>query len=121
MTPSPNPVYMYPVWGLPPDRKNGEFAVHCTVEFKDDDAKPVDVLHHFELPWGEKFPPPEWVEPVMVINPLSGGTAAPRHTVKVLDGNTIQIGRCATGPGTALLLDVWMFRPFGSKKSFLGL
>lgn len=119
MSPAANPViYLYPTWGVMPEKKHGEHAVHCTVEFSEA-AGPIDVVHNLALPWGEHVPQPEWVPPYVVVNPLSGGPAAPLHVVKILDGDRIQIGRVKDGPGTAVLLDVWIFRP--GRKNFLGL
>ena len=47
----------------------------------------------------------------MIVNAVTGGPAAPLHVVKVKDGNTLEIGRVATGAGTAVTYDVWIFRP----------
>jgi hypothetical protein len=105
--------YIYPTWGLIPtlDQMAKKFhAVHVRIAFADDSTLPVDVVHNLQLPYGVPLQPPEFVEPLVVVNPIAAGPAAPQHVLTIKDGNTISIGRAATGPGS-VTYDVWIFRP----------
>ena len=102
--------YVYPAWGLVPAPAHKFHAVHARVAFLDDSGN-LEVQHNLARPWGAPLQEPEWVSPVVIVNAVTGGPAAPLHTVKVKDGNTLEIGRVATGAGTAVTYDVWIFRP----------
>ena len=67
-------------------------------------------LHSEQSEQARNYWEPQWIVPVVVVNAISGGVVAPRHTIRVKDGNVLEIGRVATGPGTALTLDVWIYR-----------
>jgi hypothetical protein len=104
--------YISPAWGLIPtqDEMARKFhAVHVQVKF-DEDSPSIEVVHNLNLPYGGPLQEPQWIVPVVVVNAISGGIGAPRHTIRVKDGNVLEIGRVATGPGTALTLDVWIYR-----------
>jgi hypothetical protein len=103
--------YIYPAWGLVPALKHRFHAVHARVAFLDDSTLPIEVQHNLALPWGAPLPEPEWIAPLVIVNPSVGGPAASVHTLTVKDGNTVSIGRTATGAGTAVTYDVWIFRP----------
>jgi hypothetical protein len=102
--------YIYPAWGLVPSleqaKKRG--AVHARIAFPDEATLPVDIVHNLQLPYGVPLQPPEWLEPMVLVNALTPG---PPHVLAIKDGNTISIGRAAGGPGTAVTYDVWVFRP----------
>ena len=102
--------YVYPAWGLVPAPKHKFHAVHARVAFLDDSGN-LEVQHNLALPWAAPLPEPEWVSPVVIVNAVTGGSKASVHTVTVKDGNTLEIGRTATGAGTAATYDVWIFRP----------
>ena len=106
--------YIYPAWGLipTPDMMARKFhAVHARVTFLDDSTLPVEIQHNLALPWGAPLQEPEWVAPLVIVNPVTGGAAASVHTLTVKDGNTVSIGRVVGGPGSAVTYDVWIFRP----------
>jgi hypothetical protein len=105
--------YIYPTWGLIPQLKHKAHAVHAQVKFDEDSTLPVDIVHNFELPFGGTLQPPEWILPLVVVNPSAGGANAPLHLLSIKDGNTISIGRVAGGVGSAVTYDVWIFRPKG--------
>jgi hypothetical protein len=102
--------YVYPAWGLIPLVGHKYHAVHARVVFLDDSGG-IDILHNLALPWGAPLQEPEWVAPLVIVNAVTGGKAASMHTLTVKDGNTVSIGRVATGPETAVTYDVWIFRP----------
>ena len=102
--------YVYPAWGLIPAKGHKYHAVHVRVAFLDDSGN-LEVVHNLNLPYGAPLQEPEWISPLVIVNALTGGAAAPLHTVTVKDGNTLEIGRTASGPGTAVTYDVWIFRP----------
>lgn len=105
--------YVYPAWGLVPTKEQTHKSrcVHAVVVFTDDSPGPVDIVHNLQLPYGPPLQPPEWVPPFVLVNPMSGGPAAPQYVLNVKDGNTITINRTAIGPGTALTLSVWIIGP----------
>jgi hypothetical protein len=102
--------YLSPAWGLVPAPGHKFHGVHVWVKFLDDSGN-LEVQHNLALPYGAPLPEPEWIVPVVIVNPFTGGPSASVHTVKVKDGNTLEIGRLATGAGTAVTYDVWIFRP----------
>ena len=102
--------YVYPAWGLIPALGHKFHAVHVRVQFADDSGN-LEVVHNLALSWGAPLQEPTWIYPVVIVNAVTGGAAAPVHTVTVKDGNTVEIGRVATGAGTAVTYDVWIFRP----------
>jgi hypothetical protein len=102
--------YVYPAWGLIPLVGHKYHAVHARVAFLDDSGG-IDILHNLALPWGAPLQEPEWVAPVVIVNALTGSPKASVHTLTLKDGNTVSIGRVATGPETAVTYDVWIFRP----------
>lgn len=102
--------YVYPAWGLVPAPAHKHHGVHARVAFLDDSGN-LEVVHNLELPWAAPLPEPEWVSPLVIVNATIGGPKAPLPTVTVKDGNTVEIGRTATGAGTAVTYDVWIFRP----------
>ena len=102
--------YVYPAWGLIPLVGHKYHAVHARVAFLDDSGG-IDILHNLALAWGAPLQEPEWVAPVVIVNATIGGPKAPLPTVAVKDGNTVSIGRVASGPETAVTYDVWIFRP----------
>ncbi len=104
--------YIHPAWGLVPTKDQaGKFhSVHVRVVFADDEAGPVTITHNLELPWGPPKQEPEWIAPLVLVNLVSGGPAAPLHTITPLDGNSLSFGRVASGPGTNAVYDVWIFR-----------
>lgn len=106
-------VYIYPTWGLTPLPKHKFHAVHATVTFAEDSAAAPDIVHNLDLPWAAApaMQPPDLVWPIVIVNPISAGPAAPSHVLTVKDGNTISIQRSANGPGMAVTYDVWIFRP----------
>ena len=103
--------YLSPAWGLAPNPANKFHAVHCRVGFSDESTLPVEVKHNLALPYGAPLQEPEWITPLVLVNPLTGGPSASAHTLKVIDGNTVAIGRAASGAGTFVTYDVWIFRP----------
>jgi hypothetical protein len=103
--------YLSPAWGLIPAPSHKSHGVHCRVTFLDDSTLPVEVTHNLNLPWGAPLPEPEWVSPLVIVNALTGGQVASVHTLTVKDGNTVSIGRVSTGAGSAVIYDVWLFRP----------
>jgi hypothetical protein len=105
----PTLTYQYPAWGLMPPLKHRSKAVHAVVHFDDDSAGAVEVIHNFTLPFGAPIPQPEWLHPMVVVNATAGGPNAPIPLVTEKDGNSIVLGRAASGPGTAVTYDVWMF------------
>src|ERR1039458_8758642 len=102
--------YVYPAWGLVPAPAHKFHAVHARVAFLDDSGN-LEVQHNLALPWGAPLQEPAWVAPLVIVNAVSGGAAASMHTLTVKDGNTVSIGRVASGVGTAVTFDVWIFRP----------
>jgi hypothetical protein len=84
-------------------------AVHVVVKFEEDSGN-LEVLHNLNLPWGAPLQEPQWISPLVIVNAAAGGKAAPVHTVKVKDGNSIEIGRVASGPGTDVTYDIWIYR-----------
>ena len=105
--------YIFPAWGLipTPEMMAKKFhAVHARVAFLDDSGN-LEVQHNLALPWGAPLQEPAWVAPLVIVNAVSGGAAASMHTLTVKDGNTVSIGRVASGVGTAVTFDVWIFRP----------
>jgi LysM repeat protein len=102
--------YVYPAWGLIPLVGHKFHGVHARVAFSDDSGN-LEVVHNLAFPWGAPLQEPEWVAPLVVVNPLTASPKASVHTVKVKDGNTLEIGRAASGPDTAVTYDVWIFRP----------
>ena len=103
--------YQFPAWGLIPtqDQMAKFHAVHVVVKFEEDSGS-IAVVHNLNLPYGAPLQEPTWIPPLVIVNPISGGKAAPLHTVTVKDGNSIEIGRLNGGPETALALDVWIYR-----------
>lgn len=91
-------------------------SAHLEVTLADDDTT-VDIVHNLQLDM-EKSPEDLQV-PIVVVNPISGGENAQPHTLAAKDGNTLVIGKMKKGPGTSLLLDVWIGRHGSS--SWLGL
>lgn len=107
-------VYIGPTWGLIPTQEQmaKKFTgLHVKVKFEDDTPGPLEVTHNLNLPYGAPLQPPEWVMPFVLPNLLEGGPQAPLPTVQFKDGNTLMIGRVASGPGTNAIYDVWIFRP----------
>ena len=102
--------YIHPAWGLVPLEHHKSHAVHVQVKFDEDSTLPVAVVHNLNLPYGAPLQPPEWHMPLVIVNPISGGPNAPLHTVAIMDGNSLDIGRVAGGPGTAVAYDVWILR-----------
>ena len=103
--------YISPAWGLIPTKEQmGKFhAIHVQVKF-DEDSLNLPVLHNLNLPYGAPLQEPQWIAPLVIVNAIAGGKAAPVHTVKVIDGNTVEIGRLNSGVGTAVTYDVWIYR-----------
>ncbi len=115
---NPAVTYLSPAWGLVPTKEHsGRYdAVHVVVTFGDADTGPVTIHHNLELPFGAPLAEPDWMTPLILVNLLSGGPAAPLHTVNPIDGNSISFGRVASGPGTAAVYDVRLYR--GHKPSW---
>lgn len=111
--PEPSVTYIWPAWGMVPQVKHGKHAVHATVKFDEDSTLGADVVHNFNLPYGGELQPPEWIYPIVLVNPVAGGINAPYYVLGIKDGNTISLGRVAGGPGTNVTFDVWIFRPRG--------
>jgi|ERR1017187_5419054 hypothetical protein len=109
MAVKPTITYQFPAWGLIPTPEHKFHAVHVQIKF-DEDSGNAEVVHNLNLPYGAPLQEPQWIAPLVICNALSGGKAAPLHTVTVKDGNTIEIGRVNGGPETALTLDVWIYR-----------
>jgi hypothetical protein len=109
---TPNVAYLSPAWGLVPTKEQsaGLHPVHARVSFADEDAVPVVVTHNLDLAYGAPLAENKWVSPLVLVNLQSGGAAAPLHTINPIDGNSLQFGRVASGPGTAAVYDVWIFR-----------
>lgn len=103
--------YIYPTWGLVPQAEHKWHSVHVLVKFDEESTTPLEIKHNLNLPYGAPLQPPEWVPPVVVVNQVEGGAAAPAHRLVFIDGNTLTIGRAASGPGTAVTYDVWIFKP----------
>jgi hypothetical protein len=102
--------YLSPAWGLIPAPGHKFHGVHAWVAFLEDSGN-LEVRHNLALPFGAPLQEPEWILPLVIVNAMKGGPAAPLPTVTVKDGNTIEIGRVASGVGTAVTYDVWIFRP----------
>ncbi len=103
--------YIFPAWGLVPPAKHKAHGVHVHVQFDETSGAAPDIAHNLELPFGPALQAPEWVFPVVVVNPIAAGPLAPQHVLSIRDGNTISIQRAGTGPGTAVTYDVWIMRP----------
>ena len=104
--------YISPAWGLIPTQEQmaKQFhAVHVQAKF-DEDSGNLEVLHNLNLPYGAPLQEPQWIAPLVIVNAISGGKAAALHTVKVKDGNTLEIGRVTSGPGTDVTYDIWIYR-----------
>ncbi len=84
-------------------------GVHVHVSFADADVAPLDVVHNLQLEL-EAVPPLMPEVPIVVANPIAGGPKAALWTVANKDGNTVTFSRVASGPDTALTLDVWIYR-----------
>lgn len=104
--------YLSPAWGLVPtqDQAGRSHSVHVRVTFADEDAGPVTISHNLDLPYGAPLAENKWTAPVVVVNLVSGGSAAPLHTITPIDGNSLSFGRVLMGPGTGAVYDVWIFR-----------
>jgi hypothetical protein len=113
MADSPNGVvtYIFPAWGLVPQVKHKFHGIHAHVQFDDSSGPAPDIVHNLELMYGAPAQPPEWVYPLVIVNPIQAGPAAPQHVLGIKNGNTISIQRAASGPGTAVTYDVWVLRP----------
>jgi hypothetical protein len=109
MAVKPTVTYQFPAWGLIPTPEHKFHAVHVIIKF-DEDSGNAEIVHNLNLPYGAPLQETAWIAPLVIANAISGGKAAPRHTVTVKDGNTIEIGRVNGGPETALTLDVWIYR-----------
>ena len=103
--------YISPAWGLIPTKEQMAkyHAIHVLLKF-DEDSVNLPVLHNLNLPYGAPLQEPQWIAPLVIVNAIAGGKAAPVHTVKVIDGNTVEIGRLNSGVGTAVTYDVWIYR-----------
>jgi hypothetical protein len=103
--------YISPTWGLipTPEQMTKFHAIHVQVKFEEDSGN-LAVLHNLNLPYGAPLQEPQWIAPLVIVNAISGGKEAPVHTVKVIDGNTVEIGRVNGGPGTDVTYDVWIYR-----------
>ncbi len=100
-TKSPTVAYLGPAWGLVPTKEQSgkSHRVHVLVIFADDTPSPVPITHNLDLPYGAPLSENEWVTPYCVVNLLSGGPAAPLHTIEAKDGNNLAFGRVASGEG----------------------
>ena len=105
--------YIYPSWGLIPPLRHKSHVVHAQVTFLDDSGAAPDIAHNFDLPYGGTLQPPDWIIPLVVVNPTSAGPNAPVHVLAIKDGNTISVQRSSAGVGKAVTYDVWIFRPKG--------
>ena len=105
--------YIYPTWGLSPQKGHKFHSVHALVKFDDDSTLPMEIKHNLDLPYGAPLQPPEWIPPILVVNQIAGGAVAPPHRLTVIDGNTVTIGRPVSGgpAGSNVTYDVWIFKP----------
>jgi hypothetical protein len=112
-----NLTYIYPTWGLIPtiEQMKKQNSLHVRVVFPEEATLPVDIVHNLALPYGAPLQPPEFIEPWVIVNPLTGG---PAYVLAIRDGNTLSIARAAGGPGSAVTYDVWIFRPRLEGKSW---
>ena len=104
--------YIYPAWGLIPTKEMAakSRAVHVQVAFAEDSPSPVTIVHNLQLAYGAPLQPPQWVPPLVVVNPIAAGVVPVPHVLTLLDGNTLQLSRSgAGGPGSAVTYDVWIF------------
>jgi len=99
-------------------------AVHVQVSLADADL-PVDVVHNFQFVMEPPDAKPENAVffpeyPLVIVNPISGGATPPLWSIAYKDGNTLTVGKLATGPGTSLVLDIWIYRHRPMSTSIFG-
>lgn len=102
--------YLFPAWGLTPEKGHRSKSVHVRVTFTDDSPGPVTVVHNLDLPYGAPLQPNEWIEPIVIVNPIAAGPAAPQHVLSFVNGDSLSISRATGGLGTAVTYDIWILR-----------